>query len=280
MSRRFNVIFISGPRQSGKSTLIRMIAPKLCSEPPHYLRLVPVNGEGPRLTLLGDLKSAGLASWKRVNYDAEHIFEFLPDCMTEIAEMKSSGTVLIEADADPNLRYAYPYDHRIFVMPAPSSVDEVFRTPTEAANALKEVMADTAAFASEIFGLFDPDAEDSEGVSCERMQGRRGRAEERVEITATQMRRFMNSPLGAEIASRIQLQPAYHSLMESDVVLVNMAVGGMTDVVDLCIRQLQMLIARMSDGRLSRPVLFNCDPLDAADPLQFQLLRRLAAILT
>ncbi len=82
VDKKLNVIFFSGPRQSGKSTLIQSIVPQLCAAPPHYLRLVPVDGEQPRLTLLGDLKTAGLASLRRINYDAERIFEFLPDCLT------------------------------------------------------------------------------------------------------------------------------------------------------------------------------------------------------
>ncbi len=279
MSKKLNVVFISGPRYSGKSTLIQMVVPRLCDRPPHYLRLVPVNGDEPRLTLLGDLKSAGLASWKRVNYDEQHIFEFLPECLADIAEMGASTTVLIEADADPGLRYAFPYDHRIFVMPAPAQIAEVFRTPSEAAQALREVMDDTAAFASEIFGLFDPDADEDDAPIIHRIGERGAVTEERLEITSVQMRRFVNSPLGAEIASRIQLQPEYHCLMESDITIVNMAVGGTTDVVDQCISQIQMLIARLAEGRLTKPVLFNCELLDYADPLHQQLLDKLRTIL-
>ena len=281
MAKKLNVVFFCGPRQSGKSTLIQSIVPQLCASPPHYLRLVPVYGEQPRLTLLGDLKTTGLASWKRINYDAERIFEFLPECLTEIAEMDVSRTVLIEADADPGLRYAFPYDHRIFVMPAPVRVFDVFRTPGEAAVALRGVMDDTVAFASEIFGMFDPDADEDDPVTRLQRIGERGAVtEERAEITPIQMRRFVNSPLGAEIASRIQLQPEYHSLVESDVIIINMAVGGTTSIVDQCIRQIQALITRLENGRLNKPVLFNCDPLDPADLLQQQMLARLQEILS
>ncbi len=280
MSRKLNVVFVCGPRRSGKSTLIQSIVPQLCAAPPHYLRLVPVNCDEPRLTLLGDLKSAGLASWRRINYDAERIFEFLPDCLAEIAEMDVSRTVLIEADADPGLRYAFPYDHRIFVMPAPVRVFDVFRTPDEAAVALRGVMDDTAAFASEIFGMFDPDADADDTVMHVQHIGDRGAVtEERVEITPVQMRRFVKSPLGTEIASRIQLQPEYHSVVESDVIIVNMAVGGTTSIVEQCVRQIQALISRLEDGRLNKPVLFNCDPLDPSDPQQQQMLTKLKEIL-
>ncbi|MCH8854363.1 MAG: hypothetical protein IID41_17180, partial [Planctomycetes bacterium] len=67
---------------------------------------------------------------------------------------------------------------------------------------------------------------------------------------------------------------------ESDVIIVNMAVGGTTSIVDQCIRQIQTLISRLEEGRLTKPVLFNCDPLDPADPLQQQMLAKLREILS
>lgn len=275
---KLKIVFISGPAGAGKSTLVRLIAGEVCDQPPHYVRLVAVDCPGgPRPTLLGDLKTARLESWRRVNYDAERIFEFLPEALQEIASTGRSRTVLLEADADPNLRYAYPYDHRIFIMPAPAKVEQIFRTPAQAAVALKEVMDDTAAFASEIFGLFDPESDDE--PVCQRVRDRHGGTEERIEITAEQMRRFMNTSLGAEVASRIQLQPAYHGLMESDIIVLNTAIGGVSDVVDRCSRQIQTLVNRLGEGRRNRPVLFTCDPIDPSDPLREQFLQRLKLIL-
>ena len=129
--------------------------------------------------------------------------------------------------------------------------------------------------------MFDPDADEDDPVTRVQHISERGAViEERVEITPIQMRRFVNSPLGTEIASRIQLQPEYHSLVESDVIIVNMAVGGTTSIVDQCIRQIQTLISRLEEGRLTKPVLFNCDPLDPADPLQQQMLAKLREILS
>jgi len=280
VSKQLNVVFITGPTYAGKSTLVRLIAKQLCSAPPHYIRLVAVDVDGgPRLTILGDLKEAGLASWNRINYDADRVFEFLPECLEKVSQLGGSGNVLIEADCDPSLRYAYPYDTRLFVMPSPTHIDEVFRSPNEAADALREVMDDTAAFATEIFGLFDPDDNDDSDVNYHRGQDRGVIAEERVEITPLQMRRFMCSPLGAEIASRIQLQPAYHGLMESDVILVNQAVGSTHGPVESTISQIQTLISRLHTGRIARPVLYYCDPLDAADSLQYRLLQHLREIL-
>jgi energy-coupling factor transporter ATP-binding protein EcfA2 len=268
---KLNVIMLCGPRSSGKSTLVRMLSSAM-DAPAHYLRLVPLEGQ-PRMTLLGDLKQSGLASWRRINYEGDRAFEFIPECLNDIAAESSANTVFIEADADPNLRYAYPYDHRIFVMPAPHCVDEVFRSAAEAAGALKDVMDDTAAFASEIFGLFDAELDDSASFS---VNDRGGVTEERLEITPAQMRRFVGSPLGAEIASRIQLQPDYHGLIESDIVLVNMGIGGTTSIVDRCIDRIQMLISRLSDAPRNTPQLFACDVLDTKDPLQRRLMNSLS----
>lgn len=280
MSKKLNVVFICGPRGGGKSTLIRVIAPRLCPQPPHYLRLIPVDGDDPRLSILSAEDQAGLASWRRIDYDAAHSFEFLPSCLDEIAEIGGSRTVLIEADADPSLRYAFPYDHRIFVMPPPCTMAEVFRSTLEAAQALREVMDDTAAFASEIFGLFDPNADEEDGGHVQRIRERGAVTEERLEITPLQMGRFICSPLGAEVASRIQLQPPYHSLMESDVAIVNKALGGRGAIVGPCLRQIQLLISRVSNGRSLRPILFHCELLDFTDPGQTRLLDQLLSLLS
>ncbi len=95
-------------------------------------------------------------------------------------------------------------------------------------------MDDTAAFASEIFGLFTQPEEDAPDPS-----------EERAEMTAPGMRGFLCSPLGDELATRIQLQPPYHGLVESDVVLVNTALGVCGPETDECLRRVTRLLSRV-----------------------------------
>ena len=184
---------------------------------------------------------------ERIDYDDEHIFELLADTLSAIHKKDRYGSVVIEADADPTLRHAYPYDHRVFVMPMPSKIQEVFREPARAAQELRRVLDDTQAFASEIFGLFDNPNDDDP-------------SEERPDLTGTSARGFIYSPLGDELATRIQLQPAYHGLIESDVVVVNNKVGEATPHTAACLRRIDKLLERVHGVCGRRTELYFCDP--------------------
>ena len=272
------VIFVSGPRRCGKSTLIHLMVSSQKNVRPHYLRLVDERGtDPPHLTVSSEAADGLFLSVRRLDYETEHIFEVLPEALVAIRKKERYGLVVIEADADPALRHAYPYDHRLFVMPAPDDVHQVFRTPEQAASALQEVMNDTACFAREIFGLFD-DAllDDDDSTSFQKVRQADRIAEEHLEVTAAQMKGFVTSPIGAEIASRIQLQPEYHGLVESDVVAVNMAVGSRSGVADQVINRLNILLDRIHQKGNRKNILFNCDFTDPKDCLQPKLLKKLA----
>ncbi len=161
------------------------------------------------------------------------------------------GSVVLEAETDPVLRHAYPYDHRIFMMPTPATINAVFRDPRHAATELQHVLDDTAAFASEIFGLFDE-------ADCEDVDP----PEQRQNLTGTGMRGFLYSPLGDELATRIQLQPAYHGLVESDVIIVNTSVGAQEPETTECLRRMERLLKRVRGATERRSQLFLCDPKD------------------
>jgi hypothetical protein len=190
-----------------------------------------------------------VASARWLEYDSERIFETLPEALAAIHRKDRFGSVVIEADADPNLRYAYPYDHRIFVMPMPESTSAIFREPGQAALELRRVLDDTAAFASEIFGLFSHNG-------C----GEHDSSESRAALTANQMRGFLYSPLGDELATRIQLQPAYHGLVETDVILVNPSIGSATVETPICLRRIERLLERVRGVTGREGQLFVCDP--------------------
>jgi hypothetical protein len=238
---------------------------RLWRSKPHYLRLVAAGSDKrppkPCSKPPGEL-GVGSARW--LNYDPERIFEILPAALAEIHHKDRFGGVIIEADADPALRCAYSYDHRVFVMPRPSGVEEVFRDPARAADELQRVLDDTVAFASEIFGLFS-DGDDPA----------REPSEDRPEMSPTHMRSFLYSPLGDELATRIQLQPPYHGLVESDVIIVNSRVGPSEPQTDECVRRIQQLLDRIRGISGRRSELFFCDPFDRKGPDCRRMLKAL-----
>ena len=253
------VTFISGLRRSGKSAVIRMMIDRLWSHPPHYIRLAAKGSDKRRpancqrtATGLRPPSACGVASARWLDYDAERIFELLPETLTEIHREDRFGSVVIEADADPALRHAYPYDHRVFVMPVPPSLGRIFREPRRAALELQRVLDDTAAFASEMYGLLTKDGQEEVDPP-----------EDRPDLTPTQMHSFLSSPLGDELATRIQLQPPYHGLVESDVIIVNSCVGRRGAETDECIRRVKQLLERTRKGTSEKcGQLFLCDPYD------------------
>jgi hypothetical protein len=218
----------------------------------------------------------------RVTYTGERVFETLPDGLRAVRRIDRYGFVIIEADGDPVLRHAYPYDYRIFVMPPPAEVTSVFRDARSAMIALQEVMQDTAAFASEVFGLFDAGGlDDSIGVYHHAPGGldRHGERVEALDISESQLRHFLNSPIGAEIASRIQLQPEFHAMVESDVVVINTGLDVPTDALDECVHRIEKLLGKVRHDARRHSVLYWGDITDSRDPSRNRLIRRLKTLL-
>lgn len=275
------VIFLCGPSGAGKSKVAGLIARNVLPRPPHYIRLHPAAPNGASSLHLADEGTfEGMASIQCVTYTSDRVFEILPEVLRNVRKQQRFATVLIEADADPCLRHAYPYDHRIFVMAAPDDIYHVFRRPAEASASLREVMQDTSAFASEIFGLFEDAAwGDEEGVRHSKRVRTDEGVEEQLEVSEQQVRRFLGSPLGAEIASRIQLQPEYHAMIESDVVLINTAVGSAASLVEECVKRIETLMGRIRNQAARDNALYCCDPLSTDDPRREHLLAHLKNVL-
>ncbi|HOJ55156.1 MAG TPA: hypothetical protein PLI64_11445 [Phycisphaerae bacterium] len=277
-------LLINGPRGGGKSTVAQLVAREVLQRPAHYLRIEAASDQHTNVVLSVEPASGQPCPWASehlVKYTADRVFETVPEALRKVRRLERRAFAILEADADPALRHAFPYDYRIFVMPAPADVHTVFRTPRAAAIALQEVMQDTAAFASEIFGLFETESlEDSVGVEYyPPVADREGRREvERLEITEAQIRQFLRSPLGGEIASRIQLQPPYHAMVESDVVLINTGVGGETDALGECLARIEKLLARVRQDTRRHSVLYWGDIFSRDDPTYSKLLRRLKAL--
>lgn len=246
------VTFVSGVRRAGKSSLIQEMINRVWKKPPHYLRLIKLGSDKTiKPKKEKPQTSCKVASAKLLEYSEQRIFEILPEALAEIHKKDRYGSVVVEADADPNLRHAYPYDHRIFVMPVPERIEEVFRDPSCAADELKRVLEDTASFASEIFGLFHHSSEENDP------------SEERSPMSMTHMRGFLYSPLGDELATRIQLQAAYHGLVESDIIVVNDKVGVAGAETKECLKRLNELLTRLRGA--GNTEVFRCDPCDHHD---------------
>jgi len=264
------VTFVSGPRRSGKSALIRTMLDRVWSQPPHYFRLIERGGDKERpKPICAPPAESGLASARWLEYEPDRVFEVLPAALTGIYRQSGPGAVIIEADSDPGLRNAYPYDHRLFVMPVPKNAQEVFRTPQAAAAELQKALEDTVSFASEIFGLLEDEVQDSGDVS-----------EERPDLTATQMRGFLSSPLGDELATRIQLQPMYHGLVESDVVVINVNGTPPSPAAQLCIQRVERLFERLHHMTGRHTEVFLCDPRNFKNKACKKLLKALKPICT
>jgi hypothetical protein len=261
-----SVVFVSGLRCSGKSAVIRAMIDRLWKHRPHYIRLVKSGSDKlPPKTSCKRLPECGVASARWLEYDEEHVFEVVPDALTAIHRRDRYGSVVIEADADPALRHSYPYDHRVFVMPMPQALHDVFRDPARAAEELRRVLDDTVSFASEIFGLFSEAEQDEVDTP-----------EQRLDLTATQMRGFLYSPLGDELATRIQLQQPYHGMVESDVIVVNTGIGTANSETEQCLHRVERLLDRIR-GASGRPSeLFLCDPRDQGGKACKKLLKALA----
>lgn len=268
------VILVCGPGQAGKSLLVRMLARRTGRGQCWHLRLLP-HEAAPDVGF--DHAATGLfAGAHCVRYSADGVFEMLPEVVRNISRQQADATVLIEADANPALRYAFPYDYRLFVLAAPRNHHEVFRTPAQAAAAMKQMMEDTASFAAEMFGLFDHQAMAGDPQITE-LRCPAWHPQAVVEIDPQQLQDFLSSPLGAEIASQVQLQPAYHGLMDSDVVVVNLGARPPADATQECCTRIEELLARLH-AHENRPQLYCCDPTDSQDPCSAELVRHLTRL--
>jgi len=256
------VTLVSGPRRSGKSAVVRTMIDRLWARDPHYIRLVRKGGNKsrPQNKTNGQAKCP-IASARWIEYDPALVFEVLPEALAKIHKKDRFGSVVIEADTDASLRHAYPYDHHVFVMSNPERIDDIFRNPHRAALEFHRALDDTQAFANEMFGLgADPSTDHAEPQ------------EERSRLTESQIRSFLGSALGDELATRIQLRTAYHGLVESDVVVVNTKIGRATNETDECIWRVESLLERLN-GHSHRPcAMFVCDPCDTDAKFSRELL--------
>ena len=263
----FRVSMVTGPRHCGKSSVVSCIVSEIFADQPHYIRLASRDGsKKPRPDSAAPRADCGVASATWLDYDGDRVYEQLPASLDAIAARDRTAHVVIEADADPNLINAYPYDCIFFVLAAPESVHQIFRTPHEAREALRCVLHDTAAFAREIYGVF-----------AEPYELRDGEHERRSQMSDSQIIRLLDTPLGEELATRIFLQPMYHGLLESDVVIINTR-NDRNGVTGTVASKLGRLIRRTRRDRRSQPTVFCCNPCDPSDAQHSRLMSHLARL--
>ena len=258
------VTFVSGVRRSGKSRLIRSMTERLYGKvKPHYIRLAKRGGDKViPCSCRRPNTDCGVATARWIQYEEERVFETLPNVLAGVHREDRYGAVVIEADADPILRHAYPYDNRIFVMPHLDTTESVFRDPASAAQELQRVLADTTSFASEFFGLLTDETLDDQEPH-----------EERADLSGSMMRGFLYSPLGDELATRIQLKPAYHGLVEADVIVVNTSINEENPNGSVCMQRLEAMLTRIQSVSGRQADLFQCDPADIRSRATKQLLK-------
>ena len=272
------VILISGPAGSGKSHLIGLIAEQAAPVRCWYMRIV--DGRRRDVQENGAIDSKAFLGVRYLRYAPDRVFELLPEALRQLEPADKRSIVLLEADTNPALRHAFPYDYQLFVLPAPRDLHEVFRSRDQATAAMKQVMQDTASFAAEVFGLLDAQAlaEDPQVEPLKCPGWYPGESAPMDDVDRGKLDKFLSSPLGAEIASRIQLQPAYHALIESDVVVINMGARALAPAAEACRERIEGMLSRLQSLGQHRTRLFCCDPFNERDPIRPELLGQLARL--
>lgn len=264
-------VHVSGPARGGKTTLIQQVARQLRDEVLLHLRLVSDERSLAMHRPLAEVRSS-----RRHVYAPERVYEQIPAFLHECQEFADPATVLLETDANPCFRLAYSYDVRIFVMPAPQHLDEVFRNPEIAERFLRQALQDSAEFAHEMFGMERVPGLDDSRVGLSRGPGD-GAARSAADLH--DLSQVLATPLGAEIAARVKLEPTHHALLDADVVVLNAGRGGRGEIADVCARRIERLIASLPPEAERRPRFFSCDPLDPKDPLTPHCLDTIARLL-
>lgn len=266
------ILHISGPARSGKTTFARALAARFPEDKPHYVRFDHAGREPPPSLRFADPLDEMGASIRRTA-TPQLVFEEVSEAVKDVAGGHPMATIIMETDAQPCFRHAYPYDVKLFIMAPPPALDVVFRSPVEAAQAVERAMDDTSEFAAELFGL------DRESLGSGILPAL-GPKDRRTKATPTQTaEEFIDSEVGTEIAARMQLQPDYHAIIDSDVVLLNEGIDHDPEAAVECSGRLDALLETLR-RKLKRQSWFAaCNPLDPRDPLTIRALTRIEALL-
>lgn len=264
------ILHISGPPASGKTTLARRLAALVQPAEPDYIRFdLQADASPARLRIARTLPEMASSTHRNVN--PKLVFEQVADTLKTVATGHDHALVFIETDAQPCFRHAYPYHVTLFVMSPPAHLGIVFRSPTQTAQAIQRAMDDTSEFAAELFGLGAGPQDSATGPAIH-PKDRKPQPTQSVED-------FLSSDVGTEIAARMQLQPEYHAIMDSDVILLNVAQPGDRAVTARCVTEIDRLLETIR-RRLGRQNWFAaCNLLDQEDLIAKRALQRVKQLL-
>ena len=262
------IVHISGPSGSGKTTLARVLASHVGRCERHYVRFDVATAEGtPELRIANRMEEMSSATRRCVN--PKFSFEEVSEVLKSLARPGKHAMVFVETDTHPCFRHAYPYDTKVFMMLPPRSLSVVFRSRGEASKAIQRAMDDTSEFAAELFGL------DRESLGSSILPGLDPKEPKGASRATQSVEDFLNSDVGTEIASRMQLQPDYQAIIDSEVILLNEAVEHNSQMATSCAQRIEVLLENLR-RRLRRQNWFAaCDPLDQKDPLTQRALRKI-----
>jgi energy-coupling factor transporter ATP-binding protein EcfA2 len=269
----FKVVHISGPPGSGKTTLARCLAGRRPNRDHHCLRF-RLDSEAVIPGLRIHVPGTGLITHHECRVTPERAFERMGTELERVADGRRSGVICVETDGHPCFRNSYPYHAQVFMLKPTAAAAEIFRESEEAAQALHRAMADTCAFAAEVYGVA--------GLEDSTLHGELGALRPTPEpwrhVGVSTLKEFLDSPIGAAVEARTQLHPAYQSLLESDVVILNSALGIEGQSPPWRAR-LEALLRRAAAPPDRRPWFGECNPADGEDPLGHRALARVEELL-
>jgi hypothetical protein len=268
-------LLVLGPARAGKSTLIQALAAEHTNHHWHFVRLEP-SRQGSSAERMDSQAHESGSRW-RIQYGRRDVLAALPGLIQQIqAGLAAPASVIaFEAAPDPLLRHAYPYDLRAFVLSPMQDETILFRRPDEARTALRQILQDSSAFASQTRELGPTDA--SEAPAPFEWPPPAGGGE--IEVNQSQVAAFLAEPLGAELAVQVHLQPPFGAIADADIVILNTTAGSPCCQGDPCWRRLLGLLERLRKAGGRAPLACTCDLADPADPGFVRIRQRMSDVL-
>ncbi len=268
-------LLVSGPARTGKSTLIQALAAEHPGHRWDLVQLEPADRKS-RVERL-DGKMPGSGGFWRMRYGRQDVLTALPGLIQQIQRGPAvpMSVIAFEAAPDPVLRHACAYNMRVFILPPMQDEAVLFCRPDQARGALHQILRDSSAFASELWEL-GPAGASGVPAPWDMPMPAAGGA---VEVNHAQAAAFLAEPLGAELAVRVHLQPAFGAVADADIVILNTAAGSSSCEDGSCWRRLLDLLDRLRKVGGRTPLTYACDLSERDDPCFVRVRRRMSDVL-